>query len=89
MKTNFYFSIFPSILWIGYLNAAGYNLEINLSKLYLIIHFLKFSANQCLSRPCLNSGSCYSFNSISYYCDCPTNYDGVNCEECNLFFFLF
>ena len=41
------------------------------------------SINPCLSRPCLNSGTCLSATEPgrnAYICLCDANYSGLNCE---------
>ena len=38
------------------------------------------SYNPCFSYPCLNSGTCYSINSLTYGCICSNSYTGTNCQ---------
>lgn len=35
--------------------------------------------DHCFSQPCRNGGICYKLPG-SYYCDCPTRYNGLHCE---------
>ena len=49
--------------------------RVSLNECQEVTHF-----DPCSHSPCLNGGSCQ--NSIgSYYCRCPANYEGPNCES--------
>ena len=50
--------------------------------LFTIIHQLVFiflDVNECDHQPCKNNGTCIN-TAGSYNCDCPTGYNGTNCE---------
>ena len=48
---------------------------------------ISLTANECLSSPCHNGGSCMDlFN--SYICHCPNGFDGINCENGNYIVFI-
>jgi len=34
----------------------------------------------CISQPCLNGGQCVQTDVSSYQCQCPSGFDGKNCE---------
>ena len=54
------------------------------SKLHLITLFHAV-LNACERRPCQNGGVCILLES-EYRCNCPENFEGINCEaqgECN------
>ena len=36
--------------------------------------------NACERRPCENGGVCFLLES-GYRCECPENFEGVNCES--------
>ncbi|CAF2766599.1 unnamed protein product [Rotaria sp. Silwood2] len=36
--------------------------------------------NACAQKPCLNDGQCLPADVTSYKCQCPTGFDGRNCE---------
>ena len=38
-----------------------------------------YNVNECASSPCQNGGTCVD-GVNGYYCNCPTNYGGTNCE---------
>ena len=50
-------------------NRAGFICEIDMN-------------NACLSSPCKNGGRC-KIDGTGYTCQCPSNYNGVNCERVN------
>ena len=40
-----------------------------------------FSVAPCTSSPCINGGVCSNLEgNVAYSCDCPSTYNGVNCE---------
>ncbi|CAF3389130.1 unnamed protein product [Rotaria sp. Silwood1] len=41
---------------------------------------LKGLKNACAHKPCLNNGQCVIVDVTSYKCQCPTGFDGRNCE---------
>ena len=42
------------------------------------VHFVEVTA--CVSKPCLNGGTCTSNSYNSYQCSCNVAYSGQNCE---------
>ena len=51
----------------------------------LIILFLK--DDYCLNNKCVNNDKCVS-NSNGYKCICKSGFDGVYCQNCNIFLLI-
>ena len=45
----------------------------------MVINVVTAMPKACLMRPCRNGGTCHGdYN--DYYCECPKDYIGVDCE---------
>jgi hypothetical protein len=39
-----------------------------------------------MNNPCLNGGTCQSSDDgLTYVCNCPTGYSGLNCQTCKIY----
>ena len=47
----------------------------------LILQLNAAYSSTCFSAPCKNNGTCNDAGSLGYFCNCTSDYSGVNCEN--------